>query len=100
MTQGCGHSPDLTVFPFADNDFKPLIWDRLALANGRDSLWNVGVNRSRLRWPRFAILECNALAKFGKATIANFPLYLRPIVLSHLESRMTDLRLQWSGIGE
>ena len=55
MTQRCSHSSDLTVFPFADDDFKPLIWNRLALPNGRGSFWNLGVNGSRLRRPRFAI---------------------------------------------
>ena len=100
MTQSRSHSSDLTVFPFTDNDFKPLIWNRLALPDWRDSLWNLGLNGLRLRLLRFAIPKRNALTEVSKTAVVDFSFYLDPIVLSHLEPGMTDMRLQCPGIGE
>ena len=93
MTQSRSHSSDLTVFPFLDDDFKPLIWNRLALPDGGYSLRNLGVNGFRLRRSCFSIPKRSPLAKEGKTAVVDFPLYLDPIVLAHLEPGMTDVCL-------
>ena len=93
MTQSRSHSSDLTVFPFLDDDFKPLIRNRLALPDGGYSLRNLGVNGFRLRRSCFAIPKRNPLAKVGKTAVVDFPLYLDPIMLAHFEPGMADVCL-------